>query len=102
MHGTYGFRERVRERFLDAMSLVKQSKRVRKMGEKAPILGGNSSFIVLFCFLSRALVNADKQYSNTFDITPIRSALIDTSCGTRTTETRAFLLHKKRYSRETN
>ena len=55
---------------------------------------------MLFCFLSRALVNADKQYSNTFDITPIRSALIDTSCGTRTTETRAFLLHKKRYSRD--
>ena len=44
--------------------LVKQSKQVRKMGEKAPILGGNSSFIVLFCFLSRALVNADPVFKH--------------------------------------
>jgi len=40
--------------------LVKQEKQVRKMGGKGSHLGGNSSFIVLFCFLSRAvLVNAD-------------------------------------------
>ena len=60
MHGSSMGSARECERGFSMQYWLKQEKQVRKMGGKGSHLGGNSSFIVLFCFLSRAvLVNAD-------------------------------------------
>ena len=70
---------------------------VKFVGEKRLDFEGNSSLVCSLFSLSRFIIKRRPSIQ-----TPLilHRYVIDKSCGTRTTETREFLLHKKRYSRD--